>query len=58
VRVTASSAPVRISAPLRMNIAPMVIGAGLAKTDSRSSTGRTPTAISSAAPQMATTSGG
>ena len=58
VRVKASSAPVRISAPERMNIAPMVIGAGLANTASRSPTGRMPIAISSAAPQMATTSGG
>ncbi len=57
-RVKASSAPVRRSAPETMNMAPMVTGAGFENTASRSSTGRMPTASRTAAPQMATTSGG
>ncbi len=53
-----SSAPVLTSARLRMNIAPMVSGAGFAKTASALSTGSTPSAISVPAPAIAVTSGG
>ena len=56
--ITISTAPVRTSPPITRNISAIVQGAGLARTETASGTGRMPSTIITAAPAMAVTSTG